>query len=163
MAQHLYPTMWKHTASEGICTYIRPCVNTSHQKGSALTSDHVRTHCVGRALHLHPTMFKNTALEGLHTYIWPCLKTLHQKGSALTFDHVWTHCIKRPLSPRLRIPGNWPGASIILKNGINPYIWSSGKTSLNHIRMALHLYMIMWDSIPQSYQNGPQSHTEYSW
>ena len=36
------------------------------------------------------------------------------------------------------------------------YIWSCEmNTSHSHIRMALHLYMIMWDEhIPQSHQNG---------
>ena len=47
--------------SERPSTHIWPCVNTSRQNGSALISNHVRTHYIGRALHLHPTMCKHTA------------------------------------------------------------------------------------------------------
>ena len=39
-------------------------------------------------------------------------------------------------------------------NGNNPYIWSSGNVSLNHIKMARHLYLIMWEHISQSPHNG---------
>ena len=152
MAQHLHPTSscrkGSALTSDPILskrhnTHIWPCVNTSHQNGLALIFDHVQTHSIRRDLHLHLTMFKNTASEGLCTYIRPCSKTLHWKGFALTFDHVWTHRIERALRPRLRILGNWLGASILPENGINPYIWSSGNTSLNHIRMAMHSHMIM--------------------
>ena len=152
MAQHLHPTSYcrKGSAltydpifSERHNTHIWPCVNTSCQNGSALISDHVWTHHIVRALHLHPTMFKNTALEGFCTYIRPCSKTPHRKGFALTFYHVLKQRIERALSPRLRIPGNWPGADILLENGIIPYIWSCGNTSLNHIRMAMRSHLIM--------------------
>ena len=40
------------------------------------------------------------------------------------------------LSPRLSFPGNWPGASVLPENGIQ------------------HLYLIMWEPILQSHQNG---------
>ena len=147
--------MCKHITPEWLSTYIKPCMNTLHRKGSALTSDHVWKHRIERALHLHSTMFENTALKGICTYIWPCSKTPHRNGSTLRFDHAWKYHIKRALSPRLRIPGNWLGASIIPENGISPYIWSSGihlsitsewpcahiwsckTTSYSHIRMAL--------------------------
>ena len=98
-------------------THIWPCVNTSCQNGSTLISDHVWTHHIERDLHLHPTMCKHTTSEGLCTYIWPCANTLHRKGTTLTFDHVRTHRITMALSPRLRILGNWPGASILPENG----------------------------------------------
>ena len=77
-------------------------------------------------------------LERLYTYIWPHLvrKDLHlhmisyfQKGSTLT-------------------------SNLILSERLYTYIWSCGNTSHNHIRMALHLYLIMWEHIPQSHQNG---------
>ena len=122
--------------------------NTSCQNSSTLISDHVRTHHIRKALHLHPTMFKNTASEGINTYSYPCSKAPHWKGSVLTFDHVRSHHVKRALGPRLRIPRNWPGSSILPENGVSHYIWSSENTTLNNIRMALHLYLIMWDYIP---------------
>ena len=71
-------------------------------------------------------MLESTALKRLSTYNRPCSKAPHRKGSALTSDHARKHRIERALSPRLRIPGNWLGASILLENGISPYIWSSG-------------------------------------
>ena len=98
--------------------------------------------------------------EGLYTYIFPCEEPIQhtcQKGSALTFDHVGKHptvtseclctyiwsCgntshshIRIALNSRLSIPGNWLGASILPENGIQ------------------RLYLIMWEHISQSPQNG---------
>ena len=116
------------------------------QKGSALTFDHARNQSsiyVKRALHLHLTMRgtnpacqkgsaltydhvrnQSSMLEGLCTYIWSC-------GMNTSRSHI-----RMALSPRLSIPGNWPGASILPENGLQ------------------HLYLIMWEHIPQSNQNG---------
>ena len=99
-----------------------------------------------------------TMLEWPSPYIWPW-KEPHplpcQNGPALTSDllvrmvqplHLtysseWpiTHIrscentsdsnIRMALSPRLIFPGNWPGTSILLENGINLYIWSSRNQS----------------------------------
>ena len=115
--QHLYSTM------QG--------TNPSCWKGSALTSD-------------------NKCQKGLHSH-------LIMQEVILTFDHVGTNPIvtsewlsthiwhgrnhsfhhdRKELNPRFRIPSNWPGASILLDNGIQ------------------RLYLIMWEHIPQSPQNG---------
>ena len=117
--------MCKHITPEWLSTYIQPCVNTLHQEISTLTFDHVQKHHIGRAQHLYLTMFENTTSKRLSTYIWPCSKAPHRKGSALTSNHAQKHHIERALIPRLRIPGNWPDASILPENGISPYIWSS--------------------------------------
>ena len=187
MAQHLYPTMCEHIASEGLCSYIWPCLKTLHWKGSALIFDHVRKHRIKRALHLHLTMCKHTASKGLTVPDLGFLVTdqvppLSQRmASTLISDQVGTHpsitsewpcthiwsCkttshshIRMALSPKLSIPSNWPGASI-QRMAFSTYIWSCGNTSLNHTRMALHLYLIMWEHIPQSYQNGPWSRLSF--
>src|SRR5882757_1029827 len=84
MAQHLYLIMYKHIASEWICTYIRP-------------------HLVIKAQHSHLTMCKHIAPEWLSTYIrpHPIRKALHlhsskckhiaSKRRALTSDHEGTN------------------------------------------------------------------------
>ena len=121
--------------------------NPACQKGSALISDHVGTNPIitseRHAQHSHLTMWEHIPQ--------PCQKgpaltsdNQCQKGLALTFDHarnqsyvhveralhhIWScrnqsHShIRMALSPRLSIPGNWPGASIP--------------------RMAFNLYLIM--------------------
>ena len=138
---HLHLTMWEHTASEWLCTYIWPCENKLHQNGFALISGHVRTHRIRMALHLYLTMWEHTTSEWICTYIWPCENTPHQNGSALIFDlilserictYIWPHLVRKALH------------------------WSCGNTSHNHIRIYLHLYLIMWEHIPQSHPNGPE-------
>ena len=131
-------------------------MTSSCHKGFALTSDlilserictYIRTHLVRKDLHLHLTSYcqKGFALtsdlilsERLCTYIQPHLlrKDLHlhptsscQKDFALTSD-------------------------LILSKRICTYILSCGNTSRNQIRTSLHLYLIMWEHIPQSHQNG---------
>ena len=141
--QHLYLIMWEH-------------IPQSHQSGSTLTSDHGRnqsSHHVRMAMTLHLTMGG--------PILPPC-----QNGFALTSDHVGTHPIvtsKWPSAPSwvFLVTDQVPLFSWIM--AFNTYIWSCGNTSSNHIRMALHLYMIMWEHIPQSYQNGPHPQTKYSW
>ena len=164
---HLHSTMQGTNPtymSKRLCTYIRPCeepIQHTCRKGFGLTSDHATNQSnihVERALHLHLTMQgTNPAYmsEGLCTYIWPCEEPIQhtcQKGSALTYGHTRNQSsihVRRALSPRMRIPGNWPGVSILPENGIQHFIdWSCGNTYLNHIRMALHLYLIMWEYIP---------------
>ena len=134
--------------SERPNTHIWPCVNKSHQNGSTLTSDHVRTHHIERDLHLHSTMCEHTASKGLSVPDWGFLVTdqvppfSQRMASALISDQVgthpsitlewsWTHIwsckttshshIRMALSPRLSIPGNWPSASIP-RMEFNPYI-----------------------------------------
>ena len=71
------------------------------------------------------------------TYIWPCEEPILPtcwKSSALTSDHV-------------RNQSN-------MSEGLCTYIWSCCKKSHSHIRMDLHLYLIMWEHITQSHQNG---------
>ena len=144
MAQHLYPTMCEHTALEGLITYIRPCLKTPHRKDSASTFDYAQKHHIKRDLHLHSTMFENTASKGLSVPDWGFLVTnqvppfsqrmastliSNQVGThpLITLEwpctHIWSYKttshshIKMALSPRLSIPGNWPGASIHPENG----------------------------------------------
>ena len=91
------------------------------------------------------------------------LTLTHQKVPALTSDldsskwpspYIWPSLVKMALSLRLRIPGNWPGASIqrmattLISDQVGTYpsissewpctyIWSCETTSISHIRMAL--------------------------
>ena len=142
--------------------------NTMSKRHSTYIHQHDRTQLLSSVkslsthIHWHHRKHHLSSMEGLSTYIRPCEEPIQptcRKGSALTFDHARNQSslhVERDLNPRLRIPGNWLGASILPENGISPYIWSSGNASLNHIRMALHLYLIMWEHIPKSYQNGPQ-------
>ena len=107
------------------------------RKGSTLIFDHVRNQSIlyiKRALHLHSTMQGTNPIymsKGLYTYIQPCEEPIQptcQKGYALTSSHARNQSIihvRRALSPRMRIPSNWPGSSIFPKNGIQ------------------HLYLIM--------------------
>ena len=94
--QHLYSTMCKHIASEGLCTYIQPCSKTQQWKGFTLTSDDVRKHRIGRDLHLHLTMFKNTASKGISVPDWGFLvidqvPPFRESHSTLIFYHVGTN------------------------------------------------------------------------
>ena len=75
-AQHSHLTMCKHIAPEWLSTYIRSCASTSHQKGSALTSNLILS-------------------ERNNTYSRPCSKAPHRKGSSLRIDHALKHCIER--------------------------------------------------------------------
>ena len=186
MAQHLHPTMggtYPITMSKRLSTYIwpweehiqGPCqkhlvtyiwpweehIQEPCQKGLALMSHHGRNtskNHVEKAQHLYPSMWgthRTSMLEGLNTYIYPYGEHIPHpcyKGSTLRSDHVGTH-------PTISL--EW----------ICTYIWSCGNTSCNHIRMGLHLYLIMWQHIPQSHQNGstlimwehiPQSHQNIS-
>ena len=81
----------------------------SQRMASALISDQVGT---------HPSITS----EWPYTYIWSCENTSHSH-------------IRMALSPRLSIPGNWPGASI-QRMAFNTYIWSCRNQSYSHIRMA---------------------------
>ena len=171
-------------------THIWPCENTPHQNGSALISDHVRTHRIRMDLHLHMTSSyqKGSALtsnlilsERLCTYIRPHLvrKDIHlhltsscQKGSALTSNlillerlctYIRPHLVIKDLHLHLimweHIPQSHHNGSTLISDhvGTHPtitsewlctYIWSCGNTSCNHIKMELHLYLIMWEHIP---------------
>ena len=89
-------------------------------KGPSLTTISM----IGHAYYL---LWKGLALttSGMvgHNYYHPW------KGSALTTDHV--------------------GANpIVISEWIYTYIWSCGSQSHSHIRMDLHLYLIMWEPIP---------------
>ena len=138
-AQHSHLTMWEH-------------IPQNCQKGPTLTFDHARnqssTH-VKKDLHLHSTMRGTNPsymLKGLCTYIRPCEEPIQptcQKGSTLTFAHATNQSsihVRRALSPRLRIPGNWPGASIQIM-AFNTYILSCRNQSYSHIRMAQHSHL----------------------
>ena len=135
MALHLYLTMWEQTASEWICTYIWPCENTPHQNGSALTSNHVRTHHIRMDLHLYPTSscqkgsaltFNLILLERLYTYIWPCeehIQNTCHKGSALTSDHVRSTSsihVRKALQLHLTMWGTHPS---YMSERLYTYIW----------------------------------------
>ena len=70
--------------------------------------------------------------------------------------YIWPWLVKKALSPRLRVPGNWPGASIqrmavpltsdllvrmvgtniwpTCQKGGSPYMWSCRNYSYSHIR-----------------------------
>ena len=61
MAQHLYPTMCKHTASERLYNYMKP-------------------HHIRKARHLQSTMLESTALKGLNTYNSTMHEAPHRKG-----------------------------------------------------------------------------------
>ena len=138
MIGHTYYHMWKGTALTSTnmightyyhlwkgpaLTIIIMIGHTYYHmwEGPALTSDHVGS---------NPTII----LEWLCTYIWPWKEPILpcQKGSALTSDHV--------------------GANpAVISEWLCTYIWSCGIQSHNHTRMALHLHLIMWEPIPQSY------------
>ena len=180
-AQHSHPTSSCHKGfaltydlilSERRCTYIRPHLvrkalhlhpTSSCQKGSALTSVRVLSkrictyiwpHLVRKALHLRLIM-------------WEHILQSHQNGFALISDHVGTHppitsawlCVDHvgihPIITSKWICTNNVGTHpIVTSEWICTYIWSCGNTSHSHIRMALHLHLIMWEPIPQSHQNG---------
>ena len=156
--------------SKRLCTYIRPCSKTPYRKGSALIVDHAWKHRIEKAQHLHSTMLERTASKGLYTYIQPCSKAPHRKGmhSHLIMEEIIPPSHQNGPHSQTELPGNWPCASILPKNGSchyiwpthqngqhshltwkepNPlpmiewfssYIWSSGNTSLSHIRMDSH-------------------------
>ena len=107
------------------------------------------------SIYIHPVREHIPLLmEGLCTHIWSWGNTSQQSYQ------------NGPQSSSTDLPSNWPGASIVLENGscpyirptrwngqhshltwkelnplamtewFSPYIWSSGNTSLYHIRMA---------------------------
>ena len=114
-AERLYTYIWQ-PMSEGLSTYIRPCKEPIlHAK---------------RALYLHSSMRGTNPMymsKGPCTYIWSCRNQ--------SYSHIWM-----ALSPRLSIPGNWPGASIP-RMAFSAYIWSCRNQSYSHIRMAKHLHL----------------------
>ena len=71
-----------------------------------------------------------------------------------------------PQSSSIELPGNWPGASILLENGSFPYIrlarWNGQQShltwkELNPLamsRMVQPLHLTKWEHIPLSHQNG---------
>ena len=152
-------------------SHIWPCGNTSHNPFRKAQHSHL----------IMREMNPEFMLERLCTYIWPCeepIQHTRQKGSALTFDHARNQSnihVERALHLHLTMRGTnpaymskrllAPGWGFLVTDQVPPfsqrmesktYIWSCGNTSLNHIRMALHLYLIMWEHIQRSYQNGPQ-------
>ena len=151
MLEILYTYIGPHHVRKVV--HLHP--TSSCQKGFALTSDlimserictYIRPHHLRKALHLHLTsscqkgvaLTSNLIMSERHcTYIRP-----HHVRKALHL-HPTSWCQKGTLSsslsvsPKLKqILGNWPGASILPENGLQ------------------HLYMIMWEHIPQPHQNG---------
>ena len=118
---------WKIHAQDSHLT-MRGTHPPSCQNDPTLTSDH------GRNLILSPCE-NGTAL------------TSHLDSLERLSPYIWPWLVRKALSPRLRIPGNWPGASIqrmtktLISNqvGTHPctHIWSCKTTSHIHIRMAL--------------------------
>ena len=102
---------------------------------------------VTKAHHLHSTMRRTNPTymsKGICTYIWSC-----RNNPTVTLEWLCTYIwswrnqsyshIRMALSPRLRFPGNWPGASIP-KMAFNAYIWSCRNQYYNHIRMTALTY-----------------------
>ena len=121
-----------NTMSEMPSTYIHRHDRTRLLSSMKRLCTHIHQH--GRT-HLLPSV------ERLCTYIWSC-------GNQ-SLNHI-----RMALSPKLRILGNWPGASIqrmettLISDqvGTHPlitlewpctYIWSCENKSHSHIRMAL--------------------------
>ena len=114
--------MFKNTTSKGISVLDWGFLVTdqvppfSQRMASALISDQVGT---------HPSITS----EWPCTHIWSCKTTSHSH-------------IRMALSPKLSIPGNWPGASIP-RMAFNTYIWSSRNQYYSHIKMAQHSHLTM--------------------
>ena len=108
-------------------------LTSSCENGSALISDHVQAHHIGKALNLHPTSscWKGSIvtsdpilLERNNTHIWPCVNTSRQNGSSLTSDLILSERVCTYIRPcvntshrkgsqsQTELLGNWPGASI---------------------------------------------------
>ena len=147
----------------------RPTLTSDHernksshlcQKNPTLTSDHERNQSrihVRKDLHLHPTMRGTNPTymsKGICTYIWPCKEPIQhtcRKGSTLISDHVRNQSrihFKSALHLHLTMRGTNP---TYMSEGLCTYIWSCHNTSHGHIRMGLHLDLIMWEHIPQSH------------
>ena len=152
-------------------------IQEPYQKGSTLTSDHGRNtskNHVRKAQHSHPIMggtHPRTILERLGTYILPWDEHINhvRMDQHLYITMRWTHH-HEIRAQHLYLTMGWThqpcqkGSTLISDHGMNTstmseglytYIWSCGmNTSHSHIKMALHLHLIMWEHIPQSHQNG---------
>ena len=140
--QHLHLTLTHQKACPTLTSdHERNLIPLPCQNSPALTSDH------GRNLILSPCQngpaLTSNLLVRMAQYLylsysseWPCTHIWSCKTTS--YSHI-----RMALSPRLSFPGNWLGTSILPKNGINPYIWSSGNQSLNHTRMTMHSHLIM--------------------
>ena len=141
-----------------------------------LTFDHVGTNPIiiseRPITYIHPVREHIPLLmEGLYTYIHLVREHIPLLMEWLC-THIWSwgntsqQSYQNGPQSLTELPGNWPGASILLENGsfpyirparwngqhshltweelnplamtewFSPYIWSSGNTSLYHIRMA---------------------------
>ena len=95
-----------------------------------------------------------TMSEWHSSYFWPWKELNPRTMSEWQSPYIWPWLVRKALSPRLRVPGNWPGASIqrmettLISDQVGTYpsitlewpctyIWSCETTSHSHIRMAL--------------------------
>ena len=109
----------------------------------------------------------------LHLIMWEPIPQSYQNGYVLTYDHVGANpTVISEWLLHLTMEGTNP---ITMSEGICTYIWpckeliqhTCQKGSIltsDHVgthpivtwEWLLHLYLIMWENIPHSYQNGSQ-------
>ena len=118
--------------SEWPCTHIWSCESTSHSNIRMAPSPRLS----------FPGNWPGTSIQRM--------------AIALIYDHVGTNTTVT--SKWLALISDMERTNpLTMTKWLSPYIWSSRNTSLYHIIMAMHSYLIMWENISQSYQNGPQS------
>ena len=169
-AQHLYPTMCKHTASERLCTYIRP---HPVRKAQHLQSTILKSTASTRLSTYKPTMHEAPHRKGLSTYKLTMHEAPHRKGlcaykltmhevshwngHALTSDHVTLHPTVISEWPSVpdwvflvtnQVPPfqEWHSALISDHVETNPRVtseWLNTYIQPHPVRKALHLHSTM--------------------
>ena len=132
-AQPLHSPAWQYSTTI-ICEKAQHShLTLTRQKGTTLTSDLDSSERHNTHIHKHGSTQLLSFVERHSTYIWPWL-------------------IIKALSPRLRVPGNWPGASIqrmaiaLISDyvGTNPIVTSEWPALISDMEGTNPLTMIEW-------------------
>ena len=163
MIVHNYYHLWKGTSHTSTSMIGH---NYYHLwKGTALTSNLDSSERHNTYIHQHDRTQLLSSVKSHDTHIHKPSRTHLLPSVERHCTYIWPWLIRKALNPRLKVPGNWPGASIQRmattfisdQVGTHPsitsewpcaHIWSYKTTSHNHIRMALSPRLIIPSNWP---------------